>query len=374
MTFPHWEQWIIRKLLAVYRLSPPVKRALVFLFTAVLLGIAYIHALYRFPIELGLFSFMYIIGICILFQFEGLWMIPFALIAYHFNQHIVYTGDPGNLQGALVNDGIWFLNFLAVGGVVSLATSSFLQVEQQQEILHADLELANRVQRHLMPTSYSSDNLTVDTYLWQNIEVGGDFLQIIPMDYGPVAFCVGDVMGKGVAAALLTSMIMVMTLEYGRILRSPAKILKRLNDKMMEYAGREVGFFTSFYGIVDHQARSLTFSKAGHHDALLVRNHRITPLSADGLPIGILDNASFEEKQVSLQLRDKIVVFTDGVIDTKNSDGEFFGLDRLYALVEAHGALAGAALCDAIVTDIHLFAGSQQATDDVAILVVDVTA
>jgi sigma-B regulation protein RsbU (phosphoserine phosphatase) len=131
---------------------------------------------------------------------------------------------------------------------------------------------------------------------------------------------------------------------------------------------------TMFHLQLDPELRFLKYANAGHNWALLLREgaSRCVPLDADGLVIGVLPEVDLEEKSIELQPGDKLVLYTDGVVETQNRRGDFFDLDRLCVLLSAHQRLVPEELAKRVVDEVCAFAGPAPQRDDITVAIMQV--
>jgi phosphoserine phosphatase RsbU/P len=172
------------------------------------------------------------------------------------------------------------------------------------------------------------------------LEVGGDYYDYFEIDRQHFMLVVGDAVGKGGAAVLQVSIIKsLLTADFNSmrqmppemIKASPAKLLERMNKiacGALKSAGLEM---TLACLLIDLKAKMIHFASAGHHYPLVVRRGRVVALEQRGLPLGLFEDAEYSESVIDLQNQDKIVLYSDGIIERMNPEGEFFQIERLKA-------------------------------------------
>jgi serine phosphatase RsbU (regulator of sigma subunit) len=146
--------------------------------------------------------------------------------------------------------------------------------------------------------------------------------------------------------------------------------LQSIDDFLYEDLGRAELFITMVYLRYDSATRRLSFACAGHPPPLILRNGSETCefLDAEGLILGVKRNVVFEEKQVDLQPGDVLLLYTDGITEAENGEGEFFGEERLCSVVQELRQLPPAGLIEELLYQVRLFAGGKSFTDDVTLL------
>ncbi|HEY3318613.1 MAG TPA: SpoIIE family protein phosphatase [Coriobacteriia bacterium] len=160
-------------------------------------------------------------------------------------------------------------------------------------------------------------------------DVGGDFYDVFELAPERLALAMGDVSGKGLSAAVHTAMAKYMTRAYAHEDGDPAEVMRRLNSAMYEYTPAEL-FVTLFYGVLDSEARTLTYCDAGHDLPFLCRRAtgEILPLEATGPLAGAFKAADFECRSIELGPGDLLLVYTDGITDARGAN-ESLGVDGL---------------------------------------------
>ena len=155
--------------------------------------------------------------------------------------------------------------------------------------------------------------------------------------------------------------------------RSPSLVLTRVHKLLLELSQPTL-FVTVFYGVVDGFTRTMTYVRAGHERPLLISRGKIEPLQGEGTVLGLLDvgELRLEEESVGLKPGDRLVLYTDGLIDALNSKGESFGLGRLLRLLETHGESSQTEMCQAIFTKVSQHQGAAEQYDDMTLLTLQV--
>lgn len=195
------------------------------------------------------------------------------------------------------------------------------------------LELAAEVHHSLLPKPIRHDRIDVDLRYQSVDEVGGDYCQVrIPSErFCYITMC--DVTGHGIAAALLATRVSSEVRHRILELESPRNIVDRLNRFIVEHFASTGLYLTFFVARVDLQIRELAWSGAGHPPALLIRKKKgtVEQLVSQNLMVGVLADCLQEDPEHNLQLErgDRIVFYTDGVIETEDRDNQMLGIDGL---------------------------------------------
>lgn len=237
--------------------------------------------------------------------------------------------------------------------------------QRASDRLIRELDDAREIQQRLLPTEMPKLAGCEIEAAWQPVSaVGGDYFDAIKLSDTCVAFCVADVSGKGLPAALLMSNIQATVKAFAHDTTNPAEMCSRINRVLCDNIGSEK-FITFFYGVLDVACRRLRFTNAGHIPPILVHSDGTqVSLSDGGTVLGILRNAPYVEGAVDVNAGDRIVLITDGITEANNGDGEEFGEERLASVLQ-NATAAG------ILDSVFSFAG-QDLQDDATVLVVSV--
>lgn len=231
-----------------------------------------------------------------------------------------------------VIDGVTFTlaNLAAIVLFISILYAVYrYSAEQQarQNVLEREMQSAREIQQVLIPDTLPSlEGFAITSAYRPALEVGGDFFQIIREKQGAAIIALGDVSGKGLKAAMRVSLIVGVLRSLTDANYGPVEILQRLNRCLCER--RQGGFVTALI-LRFHPNGAVTLANAGHLPPFLNQQE----LAIEGsLPLGILPSASYEEISISLQLGDQLSLYTDGLVEARNTTGELYGFDRLHAL------------------------------------------
>jgi phosphoserine phosphatase RsbU/P len=237
-----------------------------------------------------------------------------------------------------------------------------------------DLERAREVQQLLLPkTMPSTQGLDVAVQYLPANELGGDFYDFLPYSDGKLAIAVGDVSGKGSAAALLACLGVGILREHAVHQPSPpADMLADLNGHL-QIPGSNGRFIAMAFGIYDPAKSELCLASAGFPPPLLIRAREVTEVAVSGVPLGLLPDITYDPVSLALQPGDTVVFCSDGVHEQTNALEEEFGLGRLVAhLAEACGSSSAERIAGDIVRAIEAYAGTdpiRECSDDRTIVV-----
>jgi serine phosphatase RsbU (regulator of sigma subunit) len=235
-----------------------------------------------------------------------------------------------------------------------------------------ELELARQVQQSFLPRTFPElPSYAFAAYNEPAREVGGDFYDVIDLGEGRVGLVIADVSDKGMAAALYMALSRSLIRAEATAGASPATVLSNVNRLLLEL-GEQGMFVTVFYAVLDTVSGQLTYARAGHDYPLLLRDGTAEPLGGKGMLLGILEGVELglSEEQAWLRPGDRLVLYTDGLTDVVNEQGEQLGLEALSRVVLRHKPLQAEAMCLAIANDLAAYRGGAEQADDMTLLLV----
>lgn len=236
-----------------------------------------------------------------------------------------------------------------------------------------ELRLAAKLQRSLLPPPLQHPRLEVAREFIPFREIGGDYYDLVPAGEQRLAFAIGDVMGKGVPAALLAANLKACLraqLQGGDV---PAEqVVARVNRLFWDVTPKGL-FATLFFGIFDLEHRRLDYVNAGHdHPFVVIADGGIRELSTGGTVLGLVEGSSYDCGQMALQRGDVLVFYSDGVTDRENCRGEAYGLERLKeATLRSRGDAARIALYS-LLGEVQGWAEGAASEDDMTLVVAKV--
>lgn len=245
------------------------------------------------------------------------------------------------------------------------------QFNKQKHIQEAEMNIARNIQLGLLPPeAFYNEDVNIDAYVLPARDVGGDLYHYQVLPDGKIAFAVADVSGKGVSAALFVSRALTLLDIYAKLAYSPAKVMEHYNKTL---AAQNPGklFITTFAGIYNPADRSLVYTNAGHNVPYILGKDRLTALDgAACMAAGVFADAEYEEATVTLEEGDIIFVYTDGVNEAENRNGEFFTTERLEAELKAHlGENRRFVIAD-VLNKVHAFCDGAEQSDDITMFTV----
>ncbi|RME77140.1 MAG: hypothetical protein D6776_00045 [Planctomycetota bacterium] len=244
--------------------------------------------------------------------------------------------------------------------------------------MERSLEQARDRQLRLLPPVPEIEGFEIGVVYRPSARVGGDFYDFVRVSDGLLGIAVGDISGHGIEAALLVGLAKKLLEVHGRGKSSPGQALFFTNmDIYPDLDART--FVTVLYGVLDQRGRRFRFARAGHNPPILYNPARPSPLQvvdSTGMAIGMVEgsefSASLEEVELQLVPGDMLLLYTDGVTEAMDHDGEAFGLERLCAVVAAHGGKEAEYLLYQVEKALRDFREGAQQHDDITMVAVKV--
>ena len=259
-----------------------------------------------------------------------------------------------------------FAAFLCTLGYV--AARRTLQRDHQLSEIRKELEVARRIQLSILPPEFPpSTHFRVAARYVPMTSVAGDFYDYIIADDHQAGLLIADVSGHGVPAALIASMVKLAAASQRRVAADPSRFLSGMNSALLGSTQNQ--FVTAAYVHLSSESGELRYSAAAHPALLLLRNGRITRIEENGLMLAVFDFASYSTAVHKLEANDRIVLYTDGIVEASNAAGDFFGEAALIELLRETAGLSPSAAADSIITSVRGWSGKQD--DDLTVLVCD---
>jgi phosphoserine phosphatase RsbU/P len=240
------------------------------------------------------------------------------------------------------------------------------------QTLEKQVQMAAEVQQRMIPhTPPTVRGLDLATAYVPSSDLGGDFLDFIPLPYDNVGIAIADVSGKGIPASLTMASVRAALRAQVDNVYYLYEVVRRIN--VMCFRDAKLGeFVTLFYGVLDAANRRLTYCNAGHPPGLLLRDGQITELGADNMVLGVNPDEAYTQKIIDLRVGDLLLLYTDGLADAMNFADETYGIRRIKEAFAKDGATAEV-VAQNILWDMRKFAGLTRRTDDVTMIVARVT-
>lgn len=268
----------------------------------------------------------------------------------------------GVLPWTEADETLGFIAFVLALGFA--ATRSFLRSERARVALANELETAREIQRSILPTSMPQlAGLRLQAHYDPASSVAGDLYDFLRVDEQRAGAIIADVSGHGIPAAIVASMVKIAVSSQSPLAHDPAALLREVNRTLRGQVRRV--FVTASYLFFDMQQRRVEVANAGHPPPLLHRDGEVRELGPHGVVLGRFDT-TYGSESIELRGGDRIVAYTDGIVEALNARGEAFGEERLKTMIR------GGAEADAIARAVREWRDEKSEADDVTLLIVDV--
>jgi sigma-B regulation protein RsbU (phosphoserine phosphatase) len=265
------------------------------------------------------------------------------------------------------------LTTLAAQVAIAIENARLYQaVQAQEQQLERDISMAREVQLRLLPQAAPEmPNAEMAVRFLPARSIGGDLYDFV--DYGPgrTAIVLGDVSGKAAPAALFAALVSGIMRSAAQHQPEPARMLALLNDALQERK-LESQYVVMLFALWNDESRTLQVANSGAVQPVFCRQGQSTIVGAEGFPLGLFPNVSYEELNVATEPGDTIVFVSDGILDAENTQGEMYGQDRLSGLLCSHRVHSAQEIANTILADVNRFLGDQDRFDDETIIVLKV--
>ena len=249
----------------------------------------------------------------------------------------------------------------------------FIFNDRKLQSIEKEIELARRIQRSNLPDNLQSPpGIDIAARYVPMSTVAGDFYDIHVDGGGGIGILIADVSGHGVGAALIGSMLKIAFASQAEGIADPARVLSAINRILRGKI--EESFVTACCVYIDPKRRILKYSSAGHPSPLLVKTStgRLLRLSESGLMLGPFPDAQYKNETIRVSRGDRLLLYTDGIVETRNRQGEFYGEERLERLLVERREAAGEESVDRVVQEVLRWRGKGSSLDDdLTLMIVD---
>ena len=300
---------------------------------------------------------------------ESLWDFDIVIPVFHREKPIAYSLIGGIKSKDDLYNKIQFITTITNIIAVAIENKKLFKQQIEQERLQKEIELAQNVQQMLIPDNLPKNEKYELSSIYQpHFNIGGDYLDFIDFKNGRFIFCIADISGKGVAAALLMANFQAMIQSLIYQYRDLETFIFALNQTVLRVTKSDK-FITFFIGEIDINAKTLKYINAGHYPPVLYMNGKIRRLTEGCTVIGIFDHLpTIVEEEIKLDGETLIMCFTDGLADLKNEKNEFFEDKGIEGFVLKHGNHDADTFNDELLMTIDDYKGSEDFPDDIAVL------
>jgi serine phosphatase RsbU (regulator of sigma subunit) len=263
------------------------------------------------------------------------------------------------------------LQTLGLEASTILENARLLEEEREKQRLEQELDIARLIQRDLLPNQLPSDGwFRAAGSSIASLTVGGDYFDVRHVGPDCYSAVVADVSGKGVSSALLAALLQGAFLFASEGPVQIEQVMERINHFINDRTKGEK-YATVFYCTLD-RGGLLRYANAGHPKPVIVRaSGDIVSLDTTGMPLGMLGMATYDAKSVQLGHGDKVILFSDGLSEAENADGEFFDRKALQPVLRANAALGSTELHAKLIAAVETFTEGATLADDITVLVLE---
>ena len=283
---------------------------------------------------------------------------------------LVYADSP-TFETTFSEDHLKILTTLASVAAIRVENARLLEERLKRERMERELELATEIQQSFQPSSspvlegYELQGISFSCY-----EIGGDYYDFIKLADGKMLIALGDVSGKGTAAALLMSSLHAAIHGQVAAQRSLADTVSSVNQYLAENTPTN-RFVTLFAAELDPLTGTFKYINAGHNPPLVARlNGEVETLTAGGLPLGLMSMAEYDAGEMKLEKGESLIIYSDGVSEANNLREEEFGMERLIEVVKKNINASAAGIRDKVESALSAFTQTAPANDDITLVIV----
>ncbi len=251
------------------------------------------------------------------------------------------------------------------------------KIEEAYAKMAQELEMASDLQRSLLPKEFPQlESMKFSAVFLPTSEASGDIYDVIELPERRIAIAQADVSGHGVRSAMIGAMFKMGLQRLSKSKTSPAGCLTKINEDMVEVTP-DTDFLTAFTGIISLDTMEMVYSTAGHPRPFLYQksSHEVIELSVGGFMVGAFPDMDYDEGTEELKPGDKLLVYTDGVIEAPERDQGLdllYGKSRLKDLFVRHITREPQEILDEIIADLQAFQGKANFDDDVSLLLISI--
>ncbi len=270
-----------------------------------------------------------------------------------------------------VNNDQRLLGIIAAQSAQIIENARLYQEEQAFQHLQEEMRLAYEIQVNLLPKSqpdifgYQISGKSIPAK-----DVGGDYYDFIDIHEDKLAFCVADISGKGIPAAILMANVQASLRGQAKLNRSCKECVSFTNDILFHNTS-PTKFATLFYAILNKKTNEITYCNAGHNEPFLYSSeNKLSKLSVGGMIAGVMPSFPFEEETITFQKGELLILFSDGITEAMNSDEEEFSEKRLEEVIMNNRNEPSEKLIEVILKEVANFTGNSPQMDDMTLVVI----
>jgi len=274
-------------------------------------------------------------------------------------------------SGIFSEDDRRLLSIISSQSAQIIENARLLEEEKHLLSLREELKMAHKIQNKLLPDSVPKfKGYDIEAINIPAKSVGGDYYDFIRKTEGQLAFCIADITGKGMPAALLMANLQATFRSQVLVSDDYALSVKRTNTLLFN-STEPTKFATLFFGVLETENPRLTYVNAGHdHPYLIRKNSEPEELEATGLLLAVVEDTDYEVNQVSLLPGDLLLFFTDGITEAMNNQKQEYGLERLRNLAESLSDQTAENIAAEILKDVNSHSAGAEQSDDITLIIV----
>ncbi|MFC1753336.1 SpoIIE family protein phosphatase [Thermoproteota archaeon] len=274
----------------------------------------------------------------------------------------------GNTHPRLTKDDLDTLSTITTLSGSAIQNAIYYMETLQRQKLDQEIKVASEIQRRLLPKEIPFiDKLRIGSVSSPARVIGGDFYDFFQLPNNKLGIIIADIVGKGVSASLFMAMLKSILRTHIQEIESPGQALETLNKILYKDPVIE-RFIPLFFAVYDPETLKFTYCNAGHEPAIIFSSKGCYGLDTKGFPLGAYFDSEFEEKYITLEHNDVILIYTDGVVESRNLEGQQFGLIRLQETIGKHKSLEAQQISDKILNAVQVYSQSQEQHDDITII------
>jgi sigma-B regulation protein RsbU (phosphoserine phosphatase) len=293
---------------------------------------------------------------------------------YHKNDPIAYTLIGGFKDEEDLYNKIQFITTITNIISVAIENKRLFKQQIQQERLQKEIELAEEVQRMLIPDHLpTSKEFNIASIYKPHFNVGGDYFDYIPVDEDRFVICIGDISGKGVAAAILMANFQAILKVVIRKSENLKNLVRDLNKNVFEITKSDK-FITFFIALVDLKKQKISYVNAGHNPPVVLEDGLVSALDVGSTVLGAVENLpKIESGTYNFTERTLLLTYTDGLTDLKNEEGEYFDHEEILEFLTNNPDINAHEFNNRLHRRLETFRGNKAYPDDIAILTCQIT-
>lgn len=272
------------------------------------------------------------------------------------------------------HDDYMLLNSLVTQAAPAMRVAQLAELQKaealQTERIRQELRVAGLIQQTLLPREVPRiPGWEIASFYRPARAVGGDFFDFIHYPDGRIGLVIGDVTDKGMPAALLMATTRATLRTMAQRAEAPGAVLRETNNAICPDVPPSM-FVTCLYAILDPRTGRLVYANAGHNLPYRERGGQVSELRATGMPLGLLPEMDYEEYETVLERGERLLLYSDGLVEAHNPQREMFGNPRMEALV-ADGYTDASAMIQKLLNELEQFAGSEwEQEDDITLVMI----